>query len=129
MTENDFHDKSFDESTKTKLKLFEKYLIKWLPVALKNRYYNNINICDFFCGPGKDEKGEKGSPLLILKNLKYYAKQILESNKHINILFNDIEENKINDLKQFIENWECNNPKISNKITFKYYNKDFEKLF
>ena len=68
------------------------------------------------------------------KLLKDYfsSNQKVESESELKLSDSNSEqlpENKINDLKQFIENWECNNPKISNKITFKYYNKDFEKLF
>ncbi len=43
----DFHDKPFDDATKTKLELYQKYVEEWLPVFIKYKI-KNINIFDFF---------------------------------------------------------------------------------
>jgi len=66
--------KPFDEGTKTKLTLFENYLLEWLPVFLspKKVFWPTINIFDFFAGEGYDCVGAKGSPIIILDNIKKY---------------------------------------------------------
>lgn len=66
------HRAAFDESTKLKLEIFRGYLRKWLPVFLSKKTYADVWIYDFFAGPGRDSKGNEGSPLLVIGELRDY---------------------------------------------------------
>ena len=94
----------FDESTELKLEILSKYLEKWLPVFLMNQYTRKIKIIDFFCGPGRDEQNNEGSPIKIIQVFKKfminYKAEIKK--KNIQILFNDNNEDHINSLKTYI---------------------------
>ena len=74
MTASDFHKKTFDEGTLTKLQIFELYSREWLPVFLAQErpLRPEIHLFDFFAGPGTDVVGEFGSPLRLLRQLKGY---------------------------------------------------------
>ncbi|MDR1497640.1 MAG: three-Cys-motif partner protein TcmP [Puniceicoccales bacterium] len=79
MSNNNFYEKPYDEGTISKLKIFELYAQEWIPVftAKPEPDYNELHIFDFFSGPGRDMKGEIGSPLRILRQLKNYSKKNL----------------------------------------------------
>ena len=97
----DLHKKPFDESTKVKLSLYGNYIKEWLPVFLsKHPKYNNVNIFDFFCGPGVDENGEKGSPLITIEFLNQYIQNITDYDVKVTLFFNDHRKKKITALKQ-----------------------------
>ena len=73
----DLHNKAFDEETMVKLSLYKNYIQEWLPVFISNNaQFQYINIFDFFCGPGKDKHGQKGSPLITLDILEQYKRQL-----------------------------------------------------
>ena len=100
----DFHDKPFDEGTLAKLSLFSTYLDEWIPVfvaALRPRL-KVINIFDLFAGPGRDEQGRAGSPLLILNALLPYAEQIRGKGLQVNVVLNETAKWKIAALKETI---------------------------
>jgi hypothetical protein len=44
--------------------LFQDYLEEWLPVCF-TKFGGKGFIVDFFCGPGSDQNGIKGSPKII----------------------------------------------------------------
>ena len=108
---DDFFSKKFDDSTKLKLEVFRKYIREWIPVFLtkpKNykRDIKEIFIFDFFAGPGLNEAGEQGSPLIIIDELLSYYKTRYELADHkipINLIFNDINKSYIKDLKENID--------------------------
>lgn len=124
---DNFYD-SFDEATKTKLDLFEKYLGEWFPVFLMNPYKRHIRIIDFFCGKGKDGEGTDGSPLIILKVLQKFFEKYPEkfNGKKIEILFNDSNTEYINKLKENITEIDIDTS-IQNCIT--YHNYEFKECF
>lgn len=97
----DIHRKPFDEGTKAKLSIFQDYLKEWLPVFIAKReiYWKNINIYDFFAGPGSDKNGIKGTPLLILDELEIYLEKINEKSLNVNLYFNEFDHNKFEELK------------------------------
>lgn len=72
MPSDDFHAKSFDEGTLTKLHIFELYAREWLPVFLspERPRWPAIHIFDFFAGPGTDSTNQFGSPLRLLRQLR-----------------------------------------------------------
>ena len=51
--------------TKAKHEILKKYLQRWFPIL--NKYYKRVVYIDGFCGPGRYEGGELGSPLIALK--------------------------------------------------------------
>jgi three-Cys-motif partner protein len=77
MASDDFHEKSFDEATLTKLEIFQLYTREWLPVFLAREvdYVREVHLFDFFAGPGTDGAGALGSPLRTLSVLKEYSRQ------------------------------------------------------
>lgn len=107
----DLHKKPFDESTKAKLTIFQDYLKEWLPVFIikKDIYWNTINIYDFFAGPGCDVNGVKGTPLLILDELEIYLSAINYKGLNINLYFNEYDENKCEELKERVQNYNLDN--------------------
>jgi len=122
----DLHSKPFDESTKVKLALYENYLKEWLPVFLsKSSQYRNINIFDFFAGPGMDINGSMGSPLITIELLYHYLNNIVKNGQNVTLYFNDKIKDKIEILKQNI--LELNTE--SKPYNIVYSTEDFEDVF
>lgn len=95
------HAKPFDEGTNVKLTLFREYIKNWLPVFLANQdpFRTTINIFDFFSGPGKTDHGDKGSPLIIIEEIKVYFQQIRSKSFKVNLYFNEFDKEKYESLK------------------------------
>ena len=126
MPAKDLFRKPFDEGTKTKLTLFESYLLEWLPVFLSPAkvIWPTINIFDFFAGEGYDCIGTKGSPIIILDNLKKYEHLIRSKELKVNVHLNEFVKIKYEALlKNFSEYG------VEDFINVKIYNKDFYKIF
>lgn len=121
----DLHKKPFDSGTKVKLSIFHDYLKEWLPVFLakKETYWHNINIYDFFCGPGLDSKGEKGTPILIMEELETYLEDIKSKNLKVSLYFNDFSSEKTEQLKSNIAQYDNRPYKVSIE------SEDFQKAF
>ena len=88
----DFHAEPFDRETKLKLEIFRGYIREWLPVFLNKGTFKAITLYDFFAGPGKDVEGEKGSPLIIVEEVKAYLSNLSMHNAQgvkVNLYFND----------------------------------------
>lgn len=100
----DLHREPFKDSTLAKLTLFRNHLVAWLAVFVSSGSMprKKIRIFDFFCGPGMDANGQKGSPLLILEALKEIEPQIRAGHHPVDVYFNDVEADKVDDLKQNI---------------------------
>ena len=106
----DLHKRPFDEGTKVKLSLYKNYMKEWLPVFLrKDSKFRHINVFDFFCGPGKDDKGKKGSPLITFELLDQYLEDISRFGFTVSLFFNDKRKRKINELKGYITTLYPNN--------------------
>ncbi len=85
-----FHRTNFDEGTNTKLELFRMYLRSWLPVFISSSPRGStINIVDLFAGPGTDQAGNPGSPLIALEEIQNYSRQIATSGVKIRLILND----------------------------------------
>lgn len=97
----DFHQRSFDEGTLTKLRIFELYAREWLPVFLSRAKppRREIHLYDFFAGPGVDSAGNLGSPLRLMKQLKEYQHLAGWPHVRINAHFFDASASKIKQLK------------------------------
>ena len=125
MNEKDFY-KSFSEETNLKLEILSNYLEEWLPVFLMGKYIEKIRILDFFCGPGKDQQGQPGSPVVILEVIKKFIQKHIDSMKdRIEIIFNDSKKKHIEELKDILGKPENN---IKNVI-IKTESLEFEILF
>jgi three-Cys-motif partner protein len=105
----------FTEDTNVKLELYEDYLTKWLPVfiATPKPFRNILNIMDLFCGPGQDDEGTLGSPLIALKVLKKYEGYVFNTSVVINLYLNDYEQMHIEQLKLNVEKLGYNKKKIN----------------
>lgn len=102
----DFHAEPFDKETKLKLEIFRGYIKEWLPVFLSKKTFKGIALYDFFAGPGRDIKGEKGSPLIIIDEVKAYLdnpKTPKANGVEINLYFNDDDNSKHQELKKEVE--------------------------
>ena len=128
MSNINFHNSPFGESTQVKLLLFEDYIIEWLPVFLsaKVKYYKTINVFDFFCGPGKDSNGIHGSPAIILKSLRRYYRYLNNPEITINVFLNDENSDKVKALKQMINKEQLDN---GLGINIYYSSLDFKDAF
>lgn len=104
MTKRDFHEKAFDEGTILKLEILSRYLEAWLPVFINHPTVRDINIFDFQCGPGEDKHGVKGSPLRIVDVIAGARPAASAIEKSIRIYFNDIDGNKIDQLREKLNN-------------------------
>lgn len=122
----DLHKNPFDEATKVKLSLYENYMKEWLPVFLsQSGLIRNINIFDLFCGPGKDKRGEKGSPLIVLDIILEYLGLILSKSSTISLYFNDNRTKKIDELRKEIGEYHLDIP----KLRFSFSCQSFESIF
>lgn len=109
-----FHDKPFDDSTLAKLSIFRGYIREWLSVFMTDRLYQRnykaeLQIFDFFAGPGYDSENNAGSPVIITEEIKNYCLQRQEYKADVNIklFFNDAEPLNIDKLKKRIVGISC----------------------
>src|SRR6266516_2668917 len=98
----DLHRKPFNEGTLAKLELFRGHITAWLSVFVKSERVTKkkIRVFDFFCGPGADSAGKKGSPLLILETLQGMGQSIRKMGYEVEVYLNDADPAKIEALKQ-----------------------------
>lgn len=100
---HDFHEAPFGPSTLVKLALFEGYFAKWLPVFLHLvPQPSQINVVDFFSGPGEDVEHTPGSPLLLLKQLRIFKASLGPWYGKINVIFNDADQEKTERLETLL---------------------------
>lgn len=119
----DIHEKPFDEATFTKLEIFERYLIEWLPVFIEQNY-PRVYIVDFFAGPGKDKNGQPGSPLRIIDSIFRYKERIENKQIRLELIFNEFDIKKCEKLEQNVE-------AVKDKLFYNYkiLNEDFKDIF
>lgn len=125
----DHHEgKEFDAATKTKLDIFENYLTEWLPTFLFSE--SEVNVCDFFAGPGIDISGNHGSPLRIFNVLEKFEDHIVENRVQINVVLNEKKKKKLEALKANIFNRKASlSARLNQLINVQIYNDDFQVLF
>lgn len=110
-----FHDKPFDDATQLKLELFRGYIREWLPVFLTQykegkSQYRRVDIYDFFAGPGHDAKGNPGSPLIIVEELKQFCQEVealKASNVSIGVHLNDANAAYVDTLRAEVAKIAC----------------------
>jgi len=76
--------------------------MEWLPVFIQRKsdyaWSGEINIFDFFCGPGIDKDGQKGSPLIALDVCKQFSEQLAQQGRKVNLFFSDDKPSKVKKL-------------------------------
>ncbi len=93
------------DHSKAKVELLEKYLQKYLSIIANDGFTTKINLFDLFCGEGIYENGGEGSPiatLRVLKELYFINKAKNKTIPKVDIVFNDLDETKIEKLKKVI---------------------------
>ncbi|GAB5553998.1 MAG: hypothetical protein Sapg2KO_35890 [Saprospiraceae bacterium] len=124
-----FFDEPFDDETLLKLEIYEKYLIKWIPVfiARSTLLTKKVNVFDFFAGAGQDPIGVNGSPLIAIKafNSEKFLKLIEERNIQVTIYLNDYDKATIERLRQNVDSFNFNRDLIKVEI----YQEDFQTLY
>lgn len=123
------HDKPFDETTITKLKLFEDYAQEWIPTFLMQSRVNEIHIFDFFAGTGYDKNGVAGSPIRLLDKVFEQRGNMFKNNVQVVIHLNEYDTKKYNQLELACNEKLKEENGITHKLEIKYYNQDFESLF
>jgi len=122
----DFYE-SFDEKTLTKLDIYKSYVTAWLPVFLSDKWDSKSKIFffDFFSGPGEDDQENKGSPLILLEQLKEQLDTIRQKQKTIHITFNDKDKNHVEVLREVCQSYGL----PESLIKIKFYNMEFSDAF
>jgi len=127
----DFHasNKTFDEGTLTKLDIFQLYTREWLPVFLARVpiIYKEVHIYDFFCGPGEDSAGVKGSPARIVEELLKYRQYLNSGAVKVYLHFYDADANKIIALRNKLKSLLAGVPNVIEDIHTLTFDEAFKK--
>jgi three-Cys-motif partner protein len=129
MPRKDLYEKPFDESTITKLEIFENYAEEWLPTFVMSGH-KEIWIFDFFAGTGYDKKGVAGSPIRILQQIKNQIGNVFKKGTKINVCFNEFDKSKYALLEESCQQFLSDNPELERaKVNIVYRDKDFAEIF
>ncbi|GAA3556060.1 three-Cys-motif partner protein TcmP [Marinobacter xestospongiae] len=108
MSNNNFFDRGFDDKTSIKLGLYESYLTEylgvWVASSFGERLPKEIDIYDFFAGPGVDGAGVPGSPMVAFEVISKYADRLAEFGQRIRLWLSDISEERVSSLKSLFAN-------------------------
>lgn len=103
------------DHSEVKVKLLKTYLERYLNILTASEYIDDIFLYDLFCGEGIYENNGKGSPIVILEEIKnIYFQHKAKGNqiKKFNCHFNDIEKSKIEKLKSEVISRKLHYPAI-----------------
>jgi three-Cys-motif partner protein len=95
MPYKDLHSEPFDETTITKLEIFENYAEAWIPTFLMQKEVMEIHIFDFFSGPGYDVNNALGSPIRLLNQIDSFLILILRTKTKVVLHLNEFEPGKV----------------------------------
>ena len=111
--------------SQAKVDFYEKYLNRYLRILCLAEHIKKIHIYDVFCGMGIYEDGGKGSPIVAFDTIKttLTEEKIKQNNTQIFLVVNDIEQQKIERVKNYIGS------ENQNICDVKYYNYDIEQMF
>ncbi len=107
--------------SQAKLDFYKDYLKRYIPILRLAKFTTSINIFDVFCGTGIYENGAKGSPILAFEAIKKSSDNISGFNTQltpINLFINDLETNKIEQVKEYFQN------ETKNVCKLEFQNKD-----
>ena len=116
----------YPEGTLQKLTLLRGYFEAWSSLFLTEsptlKFVDHIWVFDFFAGPGCDNQGNDGSPVIILKSVIDYHKShsTKASTKPLTLVFNDTTKKNIKELKNNTESLiaECENLPRETNVEF-----------
>jgi three-Cys-motif partner protein len=111
-----------------KVRLLGRYLDKYLNVIANDGYTEKITILDLFCGEGIYENGGKGSPVIILENIKkllHINSAKISKMPLINVVLNDIKVEKTNKVKAFVESMDLY---VKGSGELKFRNRDYKDM-
>jgi three-Cys-motif partner protein len=133
MAIKDLHETPFDETTISKLEIFEDYAQAWIPTFVMQGI-STICIFDFFAGTGYDKEGVPGSPIRILKKIKEQIGHIFQKKVKVILYLNEFEPGKKDQTKFQLLQKAClefleKNKDVNRAIEIKFSNKDFEEIF
>jgi len=120
MSRRDLHKKPYDEGTQYKLELYRDYLREWLYVFINTPYVDTLQIFDFFSGPGSDQEGKPGSPVITCDEINSAFGQ-REIKQKISLYFNELDAAKFKDLKACLDKQKLLLPRVEffeKKCTF-----------
>lgn len=123
------HDKPFDETTLTKLKLFEDYAQAWIPTFVMQPKFHEIHIFDFFAGTGYDINGVAGSPIRILDKITEQRGNIFKNKVKIIFHINEFDKSKYELLVETCSQKLQLEAGLEIYVKLKFYNEDFENVF
>ncbi len=135
MPYKDLHSKPFDDTTITKLEIYEDYAEAWLPTFIMQPKIQEIHVFDFFAGPGYDVNGIPSSPIRFLARINEHLGIFLKSKTKIVLHFNEYEpskkdrQEKYELLKKNCEEYLIKNPKFKYFVEINTYNEDVRTLF
>ncbi|NQT61677.1 MAG: three-Cys-motif partner protein TcmP [Candidatus Marinimicrobia bacterium] len=128
MVKKDIHAEPFDDTTISKLLIFENYAKEWIPTFIYLKV-ERICIFDFFAGTGFDKNHVSGSPIRILDSLKQYIADILKCDVTVDLFLNEFKPQKFTLLKDAIESYLSNEPTLASLVNVHYFNEDFDVLY
>lgn len=134
MPYKDLHSEPFNETTITKLEIFEDYAEAWIPTFVMQPDIKEIHVFDFFSGPGYDKNGVAGSPIRLLQKINSQLGNFFKTSTKITVHLNEYEPNKKKQekfelLKKNCEEYLSLNPRLMHFCNIETYNKDAEILF
>ncbi|MDR2971766.1 MAG: three-Cys-motif partner protein TcmP [Bacteroidales bacterium] len=111
--------------SQAKVEFYAAYLKRYLRILCFAKPINQVNIYDVFCGMGIYDDGGKGSPIIAFDTIKDVVsdEKFKETNTQITLVVNDIEQQKIEQVKKYIEY------ENQNFCNVRYYNCDIEQMF
>lgn len=126
----DHHKRPFENGTLLKLEIYQDYLVAWLQIFLNSSIIGRkpIHFYDFFSGPGKDNVGNNGSPLLLLKELRNQRSLIVKNRMEIVVHLNEKVAKKYENLVSNIEPYSKDHFPWTVKTENLEFNAAFEKL-
>lgn len=93
-----------NDITAAKIKIYEKYILGYLPKILLT--FKHCYIADLFCGAGKNGNKD-GSALTLIKQVKYLFtnSKLNGASVEVKILFNDKKKENVDNLKKSLQNF------------------------
>lgn len=103
---------SVQAHTEAKLQFYTKYLERYLQILLVAQGINKINIYDLYCGAGQYSDGNTGSALRAVDAV-WKAQEKNKQRKVINLHLNDLNQQKIKNLRRRLSSKQSNQNLIS----------------
>ena len=110
--------------SQAKVEFYAKYLKRYLRILYAAKF-KRIIIYDVYCGMGIYDNGGKGSPIVAFDAIKemFCDMKVVKTNTQIALIVNDIEQQKIELVRNYIE------PLNNNFCNVKNYNLNIEEMF